>query len=102
MKDVFNKINEIEKKAQIIAGEAEVAEKNFPDTLKNAFAAIDGEYEQKLKRHLEQKTADENKRADAEIEKIAEQSGKSISELKACFEKNAKNWEEEIFRNIIK
>ena len=101
MKEIFSKITEIEKKAQLIADEAKEAEKKFPETVKASLEAIDADYEKKLKKMLEQKTKEENEKADARIEKIVEESSAELSKLKQYFDENEAAWEKEIFRNII-
>lgn len=101
MKEVFNKIFEIEKTAQKIADEAENEKSLFPQKLKQDFKNAEDEYGEKLALLLKEKNDKEQKKADEKIEKLVLSHSDDMARLKEYFEKNKKDWEDEIYKNII-
>lgn len=101
MKEVFNKIFEIEKTAQKITDEAENEKKLFSEKLKNDFESADSEFEEKLALALKEKREKEQSKADEKIEKLVLKHSEDMKKLKEYFLENKSDWEDEIYKNII-
>lgn len=96
----FDKIAEIEKKALEISAEADAEKKSYSAKLEREFENLDRMYDEKLKKMVEDKTADEDKKADVLISQLCDEQSDNISRLQAYFETNMADWEEKILKNI--
>lgn len=100
MEFVFDKIAEIEKKAQGILDETEVESNLLQKKLEDEFAKLDATYDEKLKKLVAEKTEIEEKNTNEIVDELCAEHSAKISELKAYFEENTDKWEEKIFTNI--
>ena len=101
MKNVLDKIADIERKSESVLSEIDKAKTELPGILEREYSGIDAEYEQKHRNIIDEKTRAENDSADKKIEEIVSKHSKKMTELKTYFEENKKMWEEEIYKKII-
>ena len=100
MEQIFDKIAEIEKKALEISAEAEAEKNSYSAKMEREFENLDRMYDEKLKKMVEDKAADEDKKADDIINRLCDQQSDKISGLQAYLKNNMAEWEEKIFKNI--
>lgn len=101
MDKIFEKILEIENSAKEVYGEAVQEERRLRELLRNEIAGREQEILKMAEERINQLFSQSKKDVDERTDRINRQVGEKLSELEEQYNKNAKQWEDTVFYNVI-